>query len=436
MIRRCLARDPRDRYPDAASVAIDLRRHLADLPLRGVPNRSPRERWRKWRRRRPRAPLVAGLVIVLATTGISGLAAGVERFREAEAALSEGQELLRRSAYDEAARTLERGRARAAGLPLSQSLMQSLDGELRQAQAGQGAQHLHVFSERVRFLMGSDSPLPAREADDLARRCREAWNEARGLLGKCDNEQVRTDLVDLTIFLAGLLDREQAVQVLAETETLLGPDPALAWQRQRLLPVAAAPCAERTPTTFHEHAEMGRSFLHSGDLDRAAVEFARALDMNPQDFWANFHAGVCAYRRRPPTDAVYFFGIAVALAPRCPECYSNRGLAYAAGGHAAEARHDYDRALELAPELPTAALNRGVLNYEEGRYSEALDDLEQALSHGAHPASVYYNRALVHLARKERAVARENVVQALRHDPAYPDALRLHADLERPQQRE
>ena len=36
-----------DRYPDAAALAGDLRRHLADLPLRGVPNRSWAERWRQ-----------------------------------------------------------------------------------------------------------------------------------------------------------------------------------------------------------------------------------------------------------------------------------------------------------------------------------------------------------------------------------------------------
>src|SRR5262249_52336642 len=53
IIGRCLARNPADRYPDADSLADDLRRHLGDRPLQGVPNRSPVERWRKWRRRRP-----------------------------------------------------------------------------------------------------------------------------------------------------------------------------------------------------------------------------------------------------------------------------------------------------------------------------------------------------------------------------------------------
>jgi serine/threonine protein kinase len=53
VIARCLAPRADDRYPDAAALADDLRRHLADLPLRGVGNRDLRERWRKWRRRRP-----------------------------------------------------------------------------------------------------------------------------------------------------------------------------------------------------------------------------------------------------------------------------------------------------------------------------------------------------------------------------------------------
>jgi len=55
IVRRCLAVKPAERYLDAATLADDLRRHLNDLPLRGVANRSFRERWRKWRRRRPSA---------------------------------------------------------------------------------------------------------------------------------------------------------------------------------------------------------------------------------------------------------------------------------------------------------------------------------------------------------------------------------------------
>ena len=53
ILARSLSRDPGARYPDAAALAVDLRRHLEHLPLVGVPNRSLAERWHKWWRRHP-----------------------------------------------------------------------------------------------------------------------------------------------------------------------------------------------------------------------------------------------------------------------------------------------------------------------------------------------------------------------------------------------
>jgi serine/threonine protein kinase len=68
LIGKCLAPDPAARYPSAGAVAADLRRHMDDLPLQGVANRSPGERWRKWRRRRPYALLVGVLLALVGST--------------------------------------------------------------------------------------------------------------------------------------------------------------------------------------------------------------------------------------------------------------------------------------------------------------------------------------------------------------------------------
>ena len=62
ILARCLSDDPRDRYPDPAALAEDLRRHLNHQPLRGVANRSLPERWQKWRARNPHALAQTGLV--------------------------------------------------------------------------------------------------------------------------------------------------------------------------------------------------------------------------------------------------------------------------------------------------------------------------------------------------------------------------------------
>jgi serine/threonine protein kinase len=76
IVHRCLRPYPADRYPDASALAADLRRHLAALPLRGVPNRSLLERVRKWRRRQPYALLwIAALLLLAAVPAALGTAA-------------------------------------------------------------------------------------------------------------------------------------------------------------------------------------------------------------------------------------------------------------------------------------------------------------------------------------------------------------------------
>src|SRR5262249_7078872 len=56
---------PARRYDSAAALATDLRCHLANQPLQGVPNRSLVERYRKWRRRARTFSLSALLMVLL-----------------------------------------------------------------------------------------------------------------------------------------------------------------------------------------------------------------------------------------------------------------------------------------------------------------------------------------------------------------------------------
>src|SRR5262249_38586558 len=133
IVTRCLAPDPAGRYPDAAALAADLRRHLANLPLRGVPNRSLRERWRKWRRRRPYSLLGPGASLPLTAAPAALGPAAIARVSGAREAWREGQRQLRRRAFAEAALTLAGGRARGEGLPGCQGLVGQLDDCLRRA---------------------------------------------------------------------------------------------------------------------------------------------------------------------------------------------------------------------------------------------------------------------------------------------------------------
>src|SRR5262249_6480861 len=117
VLTRCTAADPKDRYPTASALAADLRRHLMNLPLRGVPNRSWRERWRKWRKRRPMGVPLGLAVAAVVLAGTVLIVQGDRQVGRARGALSASQLLLDQGRYREAAEASRTGEALLEGVP-------------------------------------------------------------------------------------------------------------------------------------------------------------------------------------------------------------------------------------------------------------------------------------------------------------------------------
>jgi serine/threonine protein kinase len=458
IIHKCLDPNPRGRYPDAASLAADLRRHLADLPLRGVANRSWAERWDKWRRRRP-AALSRRLILLALAGSLAAPAAALaiayrQRVHEIEAALAQGRLHLDRHQYAEAEAAFRQGLALTAQIPAVGRPRRTLEAQLNQVHQERQTEELHRLAEVIRFRYGL-APPPAEEAQSLLRLGRRIWQARHVLLARAGargdperQERVRIDLLDLILIWADLRvhhaapseveeARREAVGALEEAKALLGPSPSL---DRELRAFALASSSEEPPAPLAaqprsawEHYDLGRSYLRSGKLARAAEEFRLGLDLRPQDFWLNFSEGLCDYRLQRFEAAVNAFRVCVALAPESAECYYNRGLAYQALGQLDRALVDYNRALTLNPKLTDAALNRGILHYQQARHAEAIADLELARTTTSHRDAlgvIHYNLALVHLARRDRAAAAAHVRDAIQFGNA--DARELLRRLDRP----
>ncbi|HEX5269428.1 MAG TPA: tetratricopeptide repeat protein, partial [Gemmataceae bacterium] len=365
LLARCLAANPAARYRDAGEVAADLRRHLADLPLRGVANRSPAERWRKWRRRRPHAlPLFGLLLAAVAGVGLLGVHA-TRQTRAAEAALRQGEDQLRRGHYDEALDAFRHGAALSDDLPLDGRLRRQLRDGADRAERGRTAEELHRLCERLRPLYAADA-LPPEEAAAVADRCRALW-EKREVIASRLGDQTRTDLLDLAILWANLRGhaadpgdaRREELETLAQAEAMFGPTRVLCEERRaQLLALGRAEAAEEagrqaaalTPCGAWEHYALGRAYLRDGDLRRARDQLDRALELDPQSLWTNFAKGLCAHRMGQYHDALAAFSACVALAPQSAACLYNRGRAYEALGCPDRAAEDFERAAALSGE--------------------------------------------------------------------------------------
>jgi tetratricopeptide (TPR) repeat protein len=400
VVHRCLAHAPSDRYPDAGALAADLRRHLADLPLRGVPNRSWPERWHKWRRRRPHA-LVLTCLLALTLAGL--LAGGLWFARErrdrvqarlaaAEAALHEGQLLLRSGQYGAAAARLDHGLKLAEETPGGEDLAGRLRAPLRLARRLKSAEELHEIADRVR-LAALSARVPEDKLRQLEQSCRELWDHRARILALHEADapadeaarQVRTDLLDVAIIWADLRlrltgagqaaeVRREALRLLAEAEEAFDSNAVLLHERARLARAlgqegeaqAAARQGEALPPrTPWEHYALGRRLLQDGDLSAAAAALERAVEVAPDAFWANFYQGECAFRRQRYREAVSAFRVCVALAPKSAPAYNNRGLAYAHLGERERALSDYNKALAIDPNLTEADHNRALLERQK-----------------------------------------------------------------------
>ncbi len=388
LIGRCLADDPADRYPDASAVADDLRRHLGDLPLRGVPNRSLRERWRKWRRRSP-SSFARGLTLA---GGFGGLLVALtlasaeyrQRVRDKDEALASGRARIAEGRHGEAVAILDRGLKRVRGLVGQGRAEAEVREELRTARIGQKADELHRLADLIRFRFGAEAPdeEAARALDEHFsaiwddRQPLMDWARGRAVPGLAD--RVRDDLRELA--LVGIdaqarrttaddrpLALKEALTTVEEARKTCGPSPSLSRLARALAAELGGVAAEDVgpPRNAREHDDLGRFELRSGRLVEALAQFERALEERPQDFWPNFHLGLCAYRLGRFQEAAAAFRVCEALSPTSPECAFNHALALEGLGKFDQARLAYSRALRIDPSFSAAARNREILSLRD-----------------------------------------------------------------------
>jgi tetratricopeptide (TPR) repeat protein len=450
IVVKCLQPDPDRRYAEAGQLGEDLRRHLADLPLRGA-HVTLRERWRKWRRRSGPAAVVTGVLVVTAAVAI--LTAFVVRgqaIRGANADLTEGQAHLAERRHREAARSFERGLARLNRLPGVTARAEALRLEHARAVRGMAADDLHHLVERLRLVAGAEQLSGRSECWQLDEQCLACWQGRAALRGPTGlapalEEQAGADLLDLALLWADLRvrlgrdpaerkrARREAVRLLDEARAELGPSLALCQERAALTraggAVGVADEKGPAPGTAWEHTLVGRSLLRRGELLRARPHLEQAVAAAPGSFWGQFYLGACCFRQGDLAAALAAFHACVALSPHSAEAHYNRGLVHSALGQHRPALADLTRALALRPALAEAALERGRLFCRLQRFDEALADLSLARAHGAGAVPVLFLLALVHEGRGERAQALERLGQALQREPDHAECLALRGRL-------
>jgi len=416
VIHKCLAQRASGRYRDAAQLATDLRCSLADLPLQGVPNRSLRERYRKWRRRKPHAlPLVAATLLVLAITGTFALTFRHERVTTARAALDQARQNMAAGDFTLAIEQLTSGRQAINWIPGQRDLVDALDSSLATAEQGRLAGLVHALTEQLRFLDGLDPPTAA-QLKRLDEGCQKLWEAREKIvagadsLSSDDRRELFADLSDLAIAWGSLRIRladpaqtaarkRDGLRLLDEAQAICGPSLAIELARREFSPEAAAGQELPQARTAREHFALGRHLYRVNEPAAAADEFERALRLEPQQFWANFYLTMCKFRQEDYQGALVAASNCVTLSPQSAPCFYNRALCYEKTGQPQRAFADLTDAIRIDPTLAVAYLRRAALAIDTGDLATATADLHHAQELGASPAEVQTQRSRLENAR-------------------------------------
>ncbi len=182
----------------------------------------------------------------------------------------------------------------------------------------------------------------------------------------------------------------------------------------------------RSPDSPRPHLQMGLLLSHQGDLDGAARELHKVLELSPYNVDAHKYLGIVFTEKREFARAVRHFANGLRLAPDSVELLYNIAIPLSELGRDQEAQRALKRALELAPKNPQILTHWGILQGKMGAFQEALSALNSALEiqPGNIKAMVHRAYAYAELGDMDRCLEDLNRALALS-----PRSVSIHIDL-------
>jgi len=425
IILRGLEPNPARRYQGAGQLADDLHRQLDDCPLRYAPDRSPRERTRKWARRHPRLSLGMGLVTVSALL-MAGLVAVYNqrqrRFGPVEAALA-----FRRLVD-------EHETARILLLDPAEDRFRRHEGMVACRRALERYGVLETPSWPQSPLVAN---LSANEQTELRTHVGELlmlWARALARQSAGHDTARRTELV------RDALRRNTLAQSCYQS----GEVPRVLWSQRSDLARLAGDEAEAARSRVRADNSPVRSLreyslLFVDDPDhaispRVLPALAEASRRNPRDFALWMNLGQCHALQGRLSEAEDCFTVAIELRPQSPWAYFHRGRVELDRQAYDQASLDFDQALRLHPQLLPAYVDRALARMGKRNNAGAIEDLTQALDGGALETRIYFIRAEARARSGDRAGAERDRAEGLGRRPiddaswAVRGLARMHSD--------
>jgi tetratricopeptide (TPR) repeat protein len=143
-----------------------------------------------------------------------------------------------------------------------------------------------------------------------------------------------------------------------------------------VLILAALSACDSKPPPRAAAKQQGMAPVNSQSLQGIEQMKAR-LQLNPNDFETLSVLADMYFESARYVEAFETCDRAIAINPKCADCYNDRGLSLFYIGDAQSALESFDKAIAIDPNFVHAWLSKGYVLTSEGRYQEAVAPLNK-----------------------------------------------------------
>jgi tetratricopeptide (TPR) repeat protein/tRNA A-37 threonylcarbamoyl transferase component Bud32 len=206
-----------------------------------------------------------------------------------------------------------------------------------------------------------------------------------------------------------------------------------AWRRRLRSAVETSNFAELEQLACDEHTLeepptnlklLGWALYRIRNFRSAENWLRKANERHPEDFSISLLLASSLQAKEPPepAEAIRFLQAAVALQPRNPAAFEQRGTAWAQRKEYDRAIRDFDEAIRLDPNYASAFIGRGNAWRNKKNYAYAMRDYDEAIRLDPNYARAFNSRGIAWSDKNDKDRAVRDYDEAIRLDPSYASA--------------
>ncbi len=171
-------------------------------------------------------------------------------------------------------------------------------------------------------------------------------------------------------------------------------------------------------TEYYRVVDTASELLKKNQYAAAAVEFAKALELDPDEAQTQNNLGFSLVETGRLAEGMEHYRKALELSPGYPEAHNNLGSALMRGRRLPEAVEQFEKALESNPNQASAHVNLGAALAQLGRLDEAMPHLEKAVALLPEDAEAHTNLGLALAMKGQLDAASPHLEKAVAANPA------------------